>query len=178
MKSILIFVFGIILLCQPTFAMESTVFLENQGKLFLIIHALFAILLLGSMTHHVLIATRYFWGNFKKIRLEKLYVKVAFVSYVITFALGSIIYPSYRYHVRDQYFDIHAPWASNLFDIKEHWSAIGLAIFIIFFLMSLKIEPKKDKAYLFTYVFFSIVLAIIVWFSLISGLILTSVKAV
>ena len=158
--------------------MEQNVFLEAWGKPLLILHALTAILLLGSMTHNVLITTRYLKGHFRKIKLEKLYVKVGFVSYLLSFVLGALIYPNYRYYVRALYFDKEVIWASNLFDIKEHWAGIGLALFMAYYLLSINIDPQKDRSMLFVYVFLSLSLTGIVWFAVISGLLLTSVKGV
>jgi len=157
---------------------SSPIFLVQWGKLLLILHALTGILLLGTTTHNVLITVPYLWGNFRKQRLDKIYVRVGLVAYALTFGLGAIIYPNYRYHVRELYFDKEAPWASQLFDVKEHWGAIGLILFISYYFISRIIEPSKDRNMLFVYVFLSVVLAIIVWFSLISGLLLTSVKSI
>jgi hypothetical protein len=178
MQRLFSFVFLYLLLLTPVQAAEPTIFLQAQGKFLLVLHALLAILLLGSMTHNVLICVRYLGGNFARIRLEKLYVKVAFVAYLLTFGLGSVIYPNYRHHVRAQYFDLHQPWASHLFDVKEHWSAIGLALFAAFLLLSYLIEPRQDRSWLPFYVFLSVCLASIVWFSLITGLILVSYRSI
>ena len=156
----------------------ATVFLQSWGKPLLMLHALTAILLLGAMTHHVLLSVPYLWGNFKKIRLEKLYVRVAFVAYLLSFTLGALIYPNYRYHVRHLHFDPHLPWASNLFDIKEHWAGIGLALFIAFLVISRVIDPPTDRPMLGVYVFLSVTLTLIVWFNVLSGLLLTSYKGV
>ncbi len=158
--------------------MSTSVFLEAWGKPLLILHALLAILLLGSMTHHVLLTVPYLWGKFRKLRLEKIYVHVVAVSYSLTFAVGALIYPNYRYHVRDQYFDAHHPWASNLFDIKEHWAGIGLGLMIAFWLLSRQVQPQSDRRLLLVYVFLSVSLTVIVWFNLISGLWLTAIKGV
>lgn len=160
----------------PTF-MEPII-LVSQSKFLLVLHALLAMLLIGSMTHNVLITTRYLWGRFHKVKLEKLYVKVAFTAYLLTFSLGSLLYPNYRYHVRAQYLDKQAPWATNLFDIKEHWAAIGLALFGVYLILSLTMDPQKDRPVLFLYVFLSVILAVIVWFAVIAGLLVTSVKGV
>lgn len=157
---------------------EATVFLQSWGKPLLILHALTGILLLGSMTHHVLLVVPYLWGRYPKLRLEKLYVKVAFVAYSLTFGLGAVVYPNYRYHVRHLHFDKHLPWASNLFDIKEHWAGIGMALFVAFLLISRVIDPQKDRAMLGVYAFLSITLALIVWFNTISGLLLVSYRSV
>lgn len=166
----------LLLLAHPLSA--GSVFLQAQGKLLLLLHALLAILLLGSMTHNALITVRYLWGNFSRIRLEKLYVKVAFAAYLLTFTLGALIYPNYRYHVRARYFDLHLLWASQIFDIKEHWAAMGLALFVAFFLFSRELDPRTDRPVLFIYVFLSLTLTLIVWFTLVSGLLLSSYRSI
>lgn len=161
-----------------TEAAHSPIFLAAWGKPLLILHSLMAILLLGSITHNVLLTVPYLWGRYKKVRLEKLYVKVVLVAYTLTFALGAILYPNYRYHVRDLYFDKHMPWASHLFDIKEHWAGIGLGLVGVFFLLSLTFDPREDRERVFLYVFLSCSIALTVWFNLIAGLWLTSLKGV
>lgn len=158
--------------------MLATTFLEAWAKPLLILHTLAAVLLLGSMTHNVLIVVPYLWGRFRKTRLEKLYVKVAFVAYLITFGLGALVYPNYRYHVRHLHFDKQLPWASNLFDIKEHWAGVGLALFVAFLLISRVIDPKSDRAMLGLYAFLSASLALIIWFNVISGLLLVSYRSI
>ena len=161
-----------------TLPSPPTIWLQQAGKPLLILHALIAILLLGSITHNTLLTVRYLWGHFHKITLEKLYVKVGLIAYALTFGLGAIIYPNYRYHVRARYFDPEIPWASYLFDIKEHWAAIGLILFGIFYLLSREIDPRRHRQTLFIYVFLSLCLCLIVWFSLISGLLLTSYRSI
>lgn len=158
--------------------LNSPIFLVAWGKPLLILHTLMAILLLGSITHNVLLTVPYLWGRYKKVRLEKLYVKVVLVAYTLTFALGAILYPNYRYHVRDLYFDKHMPWASHLFDIKEHWAGIGLGLVVVFYVLSLTIDPRKDRERVFLYVFLSCSITLTVWFNLIAGLWLTALKGV
>jgi hypothetical protein len=168
-----------LLLAQPTSSHTTVaIWLENAGKPLLILHALTAILLLGTMTHNSLLTVRYLWGHFHKVKLEKLYVKVGLIAYLLTFGLGAIIYPNYRYHVRERFFDPHMPWASHLFDIKEHWTAIGLILFTVFYLLSRELEPERHRQALFFYVFLSLCLCLIVWFSLISGLLLSSYRSI
>ena len=158
--------------------MPSPVFLGHLGKPLLLLHSLFAILLLGTMTHNVLLTVPYLWKHYKKVALEKLYVKVSLVAYVITFALGTVVYPNYRYHVRELYFDPQMPWASQLFDIKEHWAGIGLCLMVVYWWLSRSIDPRKDRERVGFYVFLSVSLALIIWFNLLSGLWLTALKGV
>lgn len=159
-------------------ALASPVFLAAWGKPLLILHALVAILLLGSMTHNVLLTVPYLWKHYKKVGLEKLYVKVALVAYSLTFLLGAVVYPNYRYHVRDQYFDPQLPWASQLFDIKEHWAGIGLGLMVAYFVLSLVIDPRIHRERVLLYVFLSVAITLIIWFNLIAGLWLTALKGV
>lgn len=172
----------VMLLLSPDLAWGSeavaSIAFERWGKLLLLSHALLGILLLGSITHNALITLRYLKGDFRKISLEKLYVKVAAIAYGLTFALGAVLYPNYRYYVRALYFDKDLPWASHLFDIKEHWAGIGLGLMVAFYWMSRVIQPRSDRRALFFYVFLSLSLALIVWFTLISGLYLTSLRSV
>ena len=156
----------------------TQIFLYAWGKPLLLLHTLLAILLLGSMTHNVLLVVPYLWGSFRKVKLEKLYVKVGFVSYLLTFIVGAVAYPNYRYHVRALHFDKALPWASNLFDVKEHWAGIGLALFVAYLLLSRVIEPKTDRPMLGVYVFLSVSLALIIWFNVISGLLLVSYRSI
>ncbi len=156
----------------------TEIFLYAWAKPLLILHTLLAVLLLGSMTHNVLIVVPYLWGKFRKTKLEKLYVKVGFVSYLLTFILGALAYPNYRYNVRALHFDKELHWASNLFDVKEHWAGIGLALFVAFLLLSRVIEPKSDRQMLGIYVFLSVSLAVIIWFNVISGLLLVSYRSI
>ncbi|MBF2055484.1 MAG: hypothetical protein IGS03_18700 [Candidatus Sericytochromatia bacterium] len=158
--------------------MADNIFLLAWGKPLLILHALLGMLLLGTSTHHALIAVPWLWGSRKKLHLNQIYVNVGLVAYLLTFGLGAVIYPNYRYTVRALYFDKDLPWASQLFDVKEHWAGIGLGLFVSFFVLSRLIDPRSDRAGLFVYVFLSVSLALIVWFSLISGLLLTAYRSI
>jgi hypothetical protein len=85
------------------------VFLYDARRILLLLHAAGSIVLLGASTHHALLMRHYLAGRFVFERLEKTYAKVVSVAYAITFALGALLYPSYRVHVRGRYLDRHAP---------------------------------------------------------------------
>jgi hypothetical protein len=44
------------------------------------------------------------------------------------FALGLLLYPAYRVQVRAADFDRNAPRVAQLFDLKEHFAALALAL--------------------------------------------------
>jgi hypothetical protein len=153
------------------------IFLDSAAPLLVLLHALAAIVLVGSTTHHALIARAYLKGDYK-VRLGRIYAATLTVTYLITFAIGLAAYPSYRYHVRGLYLDRYERWASNLFDMKENFAALGLPIVIAIFVLSRVMRPKDDTQLLGPYAVFSFLLMAIVWFAVISGLLITMVKGV
>jgi hypothetical protein len=142
------------------------------ARLFVVLHAMAAIVLIGASTHHALIAIGYLRGTFKE-RLGRIYAATVAVAYGITFVLGLVAYPSFRYHVRGLYLDRYEPWASNLFDTKENFAALGLPLVIAAFVLSRAMNPKEDKALAQGYAAIVVLAATIVWFSVISGLVVT-----
>jgi hypothetical protein len=49
-----------------------------------------------------------------------------FSLYAATWVLGALIYPAFRILVRYAYLDETLPWATGLFEIKEHAATLGL----------------------------------------------------
>jgi hypothetical protein len=56
------------------------------------------------------------------------YVQAVIALYCVTALLGAVGYIPFRVFVRAPYLDAHAPWATGLFEAKEHAVAIGLAV--------------------------------------------------
>ena len=88
------------------------------------------------------------------------------------------MYPVFKVRVRYQYFDKILPWATYLFEIKEHWDSMALAIFIVYYILSRYINPKEDKHLLRVYAILGIILAVIVWYSAMASFVLTSYRSV
>ena len=103
------------------------VFLEDFYEFLLIVHLFATFVLVGAMTHNLLIVAGYLRGKFGRQKLEWLYVRVSLWAYIITYVVGALIYPAYRVHIRN-YFDPELPWATGLFEVKEHWGAVALAM--------------------------------------------------
>lgn len=150
---------------------------DGSAKLLVVLHTAAAIVLAGAVTHHALIAIGYLRGRYK-IRLGRIYAATVAVTYSVTFTFGLLAYPTFRYHVRALYFDRYEPWASNLFDIKENFAALGLPFVVMAFVLSRVINPKEDRALVGTYVVAVVLTAAIVWFNVISGLLVTMTKGV
>ncbi len=152
-------------------------FLQSSVRLWVLAHAAGAIVLVGASTHQFLVTLGYLRGRYR-LRLGRIYAATVLVTYLITFGLGSLAYPTYRYHVRGLYLDRYEVWASNLFDIKENFASIGLPLVVAVFLLSRTMEPKEDRALLFGYAASVFLVTAIVWFNVVSGLLITMARGV
>lgn len=157
--------------------MRPDIAFDGAARLLVVLHAAAAIVLIGAATHHALVAIGYLRGRFK-VRLGRIYAATVLGAYGVTFVLGLLAYPTYRYHVRALYFDRYEIWASNLFDIKENFAALGLPIVVATFVLSRVMQPKEDRVLSLAYAGFVVLTALIVWFDVISGIALTMVKGV
>ncbi len=141
------------------------------------LHACAAIVLVGAATHHAVIAFGYVRGVYR-VRLARVYAATVAVTWVITFVLGLLAYPTFRYSVRALYLDRYEPWASSLFDLKEHAAALGIPLVLGVFALSRVLEPRKDRNLARAYAAYVAVIAALVWFDVLSGLVITMVKGV
>jgi len=152
------------------------VFLENLYQPLLLAHLLATFVLVGAMTHNLLIVAGYLRGKFGRQKLEWLYVRVSLWAYTIVYVIGALIYPAYRIRIRHEYFDSKLPWATGLFEVKEHWGAVGLAMFFAYYLLRRSFQPAEEKDKLYLYVPLCVLLNVIVWYKVVVGCYLTILK--
>ncbi len=152
------------------------VFLENFYRPLLLAHLLATFLLVGAMTHNLVIVIGYLRGKFGRQKLEWIYVRVSLWAYVIVYAIGALIYPAYRIYIRHDYFDPKLPWATGLFEVKEHWGAVGLAMFFAYYLLRKSFQPSEETDKLYLYVPLCVLLNLIVWYKVVVGCYLTILK--
>jgi hypothetical protein len=150
---------------------------EGAAPALVLLHGLAAIVLIGASTHHALIAIGYLRGRYK-VRLGRIYAATVAVSYGVTFVLGLFAYPAFRYHVRGLYLDRYEAWASNLFDTKENFAALGLPLVIAAFVLSRVMKPDEDRDLARGYAVIVTLATFIVWFGVISGLVITQTRGV
>ncbi|HET9234973.1 MAG TPA: hypothetical protein VFP10_12605, partial [Candidatus Eisenbacteria bacterium] len=153
------------------------VVLENQARFLVLLHAAGAIVLVGASTHHFLVSLGYLRGRYK-IRLGRIYALIVALAYVATVVLGALAYPTFRYHVRGLFLDRYAVWASNLFEMKENLAAVGLPLAVAACLMSRVMNPAEDRHARVRYAALVFVQTAIVWFNVVSGLLITMVRGV
>ena len=151
------------------------VFLENYYEVLLLVHLFATFVLVGSMTHNLFIVVGYLRGKYGRQKLELYYVKVSLWAYTIVYVIGALIYPAFRVHLRSDYFDL-LRWPTGLFEVKEHWGAVGLAMFFVYYFLRKSFKPTEEKDKLFLYVPLCLLLNIILWYKIIIGCYLTLMK--
>ena len=152
------------------------VFLENLYGPLLLFHLFLTFILIGSMTHNLFCVLGYIKGRFNRQKLEFRYAKVSFWSYLIVYIIGALIYPAYRIYIRADYFDPKLPWATGLFEVKEHWGAIGLGMFLVYYILRRSFQPSDEKEKLVFYIPLCLLLNIIVWYKIVVGCYLSLLK--
>jgi hypothetical protein len=148
------------------------------------VHAVSAAVLVGSSTHHVLWCRGYLAGKFGRAKAERRFASIVAIAFTFTFLLGNLIYPTYKVRVRAEYFDspqmvVHGLSSmGRLFDIKEHWVALGWAAALLLYALSRFAHPKDHAKVTRLYVGVSLFICASAWFGAIVGLITASYKSV
>ena len=152
------------------------IFLENIYKFLLLLHLFLTFLLVGAMMHNLLVVFNYLSGKFARKKREWYYARLSFWSYLVVYVIGALIYPYFRVYIRHEYLDANFPWATGLFEVKEHWGAVGLALFACYYLLRKMFDPETEKEKLYFYVPLCFLLNIILWYKVIIGCFLTILK--
>ena len=144
----------------------------------LIVHALCAVFMLGALTHQALSVwwppgpgQQSFYASFRAVRSSR-YSNFVIISFIATASLGAVLYPSYRLTVRVVLEDLQLNWANGIFELKEHFVAIGLGLLPAYwFYWRQPTAENGIPARMLT-----TMLASIVWWSFIVGHILNNIK--
>jgi hypothetical protein len=153
--------------------MRGIIWGDTLASFNLLMHLLFGVMVLGASTHHLFQVIK--GRAVTPARPAKRYAFWTCVGYLVTFGWGVVIYPTYAYHVRYLFSDEHTPWATALFEIKEHILAVGLGILPFYYLASRDaalLAPRQRTLYLLSVW----TIAAIVWYSFVVGGILVNVK--
>ncbi len=156
--------------------MEQTAWFSIARPL-VILHAALSIVLIGASTHHLVVAYGYVRGRYSP-RLGRIYATIVGATYVLTMLVGTLAYPTYRYHVRALFLDRYAPWASNLFDIKENFATVGLPLAVATWWLSRFFGTEEDRHMRVGYAVMVALVTAIVWFNVLAGLLVTMVRGV
>ncbi len=153
------------------------IFLHSLARPLVLLHAVSAMVLVGASTHATVVTVGTMRGRSRE-RLARLYASVVAIAYLTTMLLGALAYPTYRYRVRGLYFDRYAAWASCLFDIKENFATLGLPLVLGALFLRRSISLESERHLLGVYAFLVVTSTAIIWFDVLSGLLVTLERAV
>ena len=145
----------------------------------LIVHALLAVGLLGAITHQTIgawLPSRSSSGSFvARVRsvAAPAYANAVVALYLSTALIGSILYPEYRLSIRVAVEQLELPVANGIFELKEHFAALGLAILPAYW--ALWRQPDSGEAPR-TRGLLTALLAFIVWWNFLTGHILNNIR--
>ena len=138
----------------------------------LIVHGLFAVALLGAITHQTASAwlparkpAESFGARFRAVGAAS-YTNAIIALYVCTALLGSIIYPEFRVSIRGVLEELDVPAVMGAFELKEHFAVVGLAVlpaYWYFWRLPLAEEHRSTRKAL------TAILAFIVWWNFLVG---------
>ena len=138
----------------------------------LIIHGLVAVALLGAISHQTLATWApagarpgSFFGRFRAVPSAG-FANAIVILYAVSAILGAVLYPDFRVDIRPG-LERAGHWqALGLFDLKEHFVAIGLALLPAYWVCWRRPhadEPARTRAAL------TAILAFIVWWGFLIG---------
>jgi hypothetical protein len=144
-----------------------------------ILHALVSVALLGAITHQAFSVGRRpvapgatFVRRFLGVNALT-FSNVVVLLFALSAVLGGLLYPRYRIDVRPTLEDLQLRAANGLFEIKEHFAAVGLGLLPAYWLAwrpPLGLESAEARKYL------TWILTFIVWWNFIVGELLNNIK--
>ena len=143
-----------------------------------IIHGLLAIGLLGAVTHQGLgvwrkpAPARSFLDRFRAVNGAG-YANAVWVLYVLTFAMGAYIYPTFVLDVKASVADAGMRTTIGVFQIKEHVAVIGLSLLPAYWHFW-KRSPANENVV--TRRMLTTVVMLCTWWSLVIGHVLNNVR--
>jgi hypothetical protein len=144
--------------------------------LLLLIHGLSGMLLLGAITHQAIAlwwpgppSESGWWRSLRAVHARR-YVVAIMVLFAFSAGVGALIYVPFRTLVRFDFMDAHAPWATGLFEIKEHAGGIGLALLPAYWAVWRDPAQRAGRRSITT------LLLLITWWSYLIGHIVNNVR--
>jgi hypothetical protein len=148
-------------------------------QVLVIAHALMAVFLLGAITHQAFSVARYAPASKENI-VERFrgvsspaFTNAIVVLFVIATIGGGLLYPRYRIDVRPTLEDLQLRAANGIFEMKEHFAAVGLGVLPMYWLYwrpPFRIEDAAARKYL------TWLLAFVVWWNFLVGEVLNNIR--
>src|SRR3990172_4313245 len=116
-------------------------FLEDYASILLGVHlvaAVIALIALLASFSYIILASEKDWQMGVRAAVYGSY------AYIITLILGLLIYPVFRIKVRAENFDKVKPWATGIFEVKEHIGSIALFAAIAIIVLASSTDEKSS----------------------------------
>jgi hypothetical protein len=113
---------------------------ESLAKILQFLHLLAAITSIAACVHLIV--------RLLRSRLDRrihVHARTLLVAYLSLYSLGSLVYPTFRVHVRAEFLDRMYPWASGLFEVKEHAATLALLPVIGVYLLTRPHSGDADR---------------------------------
>ena len=144
----------------------------------LIVHGILAVFLLGALTHQVLtvawpVARRdsSFMSAVRSVDGHR-YTNAVIILFILTFALGTIIYPTYRLNVRIVLQEYRFLKPEGSFELKEHFLAISFALLPAYWYFWRKTNEENRV----TRAMLTAILAFSVWWGFLTGHVINNIR--
>jgi hypothetical protein len=147
-------------------------------SILLIVHGILAVFLLGAVTHQAVgvawPVTKRGSGFVHAVRGVNgmSYTNAIIVLFAVTFALGCIIYPTYRVSVRTVLQEYRFFKPEGMFEMKEHLLALSLAMLPVYWLLWRRASDANRLAR----AGLTSLIAIAVWWSFLTGHIINNIR--
>jgi hypothetical protein len=147
-------------------------------SILLIIHGILAVLLLGAITHQAVGAawpvtkrSPGFWSAVRSVNGMS-YTNAVVILFVVTFVIGTIIYPTYRVNVRTVLQEYRDFKPEGAFEMKEHLLALSLALLPFYWFLRHRASDANRVARAAV----TSILAVAVWWGFLTGHIINNIR--
>jgi hypothetical protein len=148
-------------------------------QVLLLCHVLVSVALIGAITHQAFSVARKpapspgtFVNRYRAVN-SPTFTNVIVLLFMAATVMGGLLYPRYRVDVRPTLEDLQLRAANGIFEIKEHFAAVGLGLLPAYWAawrLPLKIEYVDARKYL------TWLLTFIIWWNFLVGEVLNNIK--
>jgi hypothetical protein len=148
-------------------------------QILLMLHVLIAVALVGAITHQAFSVarrrpapSRNLVDRFRNVN-STTFSNTVILLFAANAVLGALLYPRYRVDVRPTLEDLQLRAANGIFEIKEHFAAVGLGLLPVYWRFW---RVPLAQQYAATRKYLTWTLAFIVWWNFLVGEILNNIK--
>lgn len=173
---------------SPTFVPDLPLGYHVGYSILVIVHLLLALTLLGALTHQTVAllwpargpapataggpAAPAVTRAYRAVRVS-LYTNAVIALYLITAIAGAFMYGAYRLTVLPFFYGHGLKLFGGIFELKEHFVVIGLALLPVYWLLWKKVPLTEQTGFRASV---TAILAVFVWYAFLVGHVLNNLK--